>query len=740
MSARPFRHLLFIFFFVSGFCSLLYQIVWTRMAFASFGILTPVLSVVLSVFMLGLAVGAWGGGKLATARSSKNGASALKMYAAAEFLIGVGAFAAPWFFSIGERLLLSTGEMNSITYLSASALILAVSILPWCLCMGATLPFMMACVRERDPENTKSFSYLYLANVLGAMCGTLMTALVLVELLGFHHTLWIAATGNFSIAIIAGSLARNKQALSGLKLDEGRTTSIAAISSTGISKRLTQWILFTTGFSAMAMEVVWTRGFTTVLSTQVYSFAMVIFVYLAATFVGAWLYRRDLRKRAVRSTAELITILFPAVFLPILVDDPRLVAMNAGMQPGSVLALLASIFPLCAILGYLTPCLIDDYAAGEPATAGRAYAINVLGCILGPLLASYVLLPSFSERHALMILGCPFLAFSFLCFNRMRPVVRMVVLPIAVALPVVSMVFSEGFEDQTKAAFKAEIRRDYAASVVCVQGANGKFDKALFINGINITSLTPITKFMVHLPMAFHNGPPSSALIICFGMGTSFRSAMSWKVPTTSVELVPSVKKVFPFFHDDAPEVLAQPNGRIIIDDGRRYLKRTAEKFDVIVIDPPPPVTAAGSSLLYSEEFYALAKQHLNTNGILQTWYPIGDLSTGQAMLRSVCNSFPYVRCFSSTEGWGMHVLASMEPMPVMSAEDLIAHMPESARADLLEWAKDGMPLNLYLQKVLATEFKPSDALNPEKDIRITDDWPYNEYFFFRDLIKKVVK
>ena len=70
------RRVLFFLFFVSGFCSLVYQVVWTRLAFASFGIITPVLSVVLSVFMLGLAVGSWAGGRYISSLVKKTGLSA----------------------------------------------------------------------------------------------------------------------------------------------------------------------------------------------------------------------------------------------------------------------------------------------------------------------------------------------------------------------------------------------------------------------------------------------------------------------------------------------------------------------------------------------------------------------------------------------------------------------------------------------------------------------------------------
>src|ERR1700683_4540456 len=122
------RRVLFLLFFLSGFSSLVYQVVWTRMAFASFGIITPVLSVVLSVFMLGLAIGSWAGGRWISLLVKKTGLSAACFYAGAELLIGVGAFAVPKLFAVGERILLTSGETDSLRYLSLSALGLAASI------------------------------------------------------------------------------------------------------------------------------------------------------------------------------------------------------------------------------------------------------------------------------------------------------------------------------------------------------------------------------------------------------------------------------------------------------------------------------------------------------------------------------------------------------------------------------------------------------------------------------------
>ncbi|HEY1490281.1 MAG TPA: hypothetical protein VGF90_04505, partial [Verrucomicrobiae bacterium] len=200
------RRVLFFLFFFSGFASLVYQVVWTRMAFASFGIITPVLSVVLSVFMLGLALGSWAGGRFIASFVRKTGSSAAVFYAGAELLIGLGAFVVPKLFVVSEHLLLPTGQMDSFSYLACSALALAISIFPWCVCMGTTFPFMMSYVREVDARNTESFSFLYLANVLGAMSGTFCTAVLFVENLGFNHTLWVAAAANFTIAFISACL------------------------------------------------------------------------------------------------------------------------------------------------------------------------------------------------------------------------------------------------------------------------------------------------------------------------------------------------------------------------------------------------------------------------------------------------------------------------------------------------------------------------------------------------------
>jgi spermidine synthase len=161
------RRLVFLLFFVSGFCGLVYEVIWLRLAFASFGVITPVVSVVVSVFMSGLALGSWLGGRAIGRLCQKSGLSPIVFYGASELVIGASSLAVPWLYRAGDRLLAGLGQSNSAAYLAASAAVIALSVLPWTLFMGTTFPWMMAFLRERFGDE-RSFSYLYLANVVGA--------------------------------------------------------------------------------------------------------------------------------------------------------------------------------------------------------------------------------------------------------------------------------------------------------------------------------------------------------------------------------------------------------------------------------------------------------------------------------------------------------------------------------------------------------------------------------------------
>jgi hypothetical protein len=276
---------------------------------------------------------------------------------------------------------------------------------------------------------------------------------------------------------------------------------------------------------------------------------------------------------------------------------------------------------------------------------------------------------------------------------------------------------------------EAVVARDETATVVALGRG---MDKELLVNGIGMTGLTPVTKVMAHLPMAALDHAPAAALDICFGMGTTFRSLGSWNVEVTAVDLVPSVPAMFGYFHADAGDVRARSTTHVVIDDGRRFLDRTSNAYDVITIDPPPPVPAAGSSLLYSRGMYQAARRRLRPHGILQQWSPAMEASVTSSMVQALRSEFRFTRVFRSIDGQGYHFLGSDEPIVKRRAQELAERLPAAARRDFVEWLPTESAESLF-DRLLTNEVDPSSLVRPKLGIGpVTDDRPTNEYFLLR--------
>jgi len=709
----------FAFFFLSGFCGILYELVWLRLAMAQFGVTTALVSIVLSAFMAGLGAGSWAAGELIQRYEQRLNFPPLWLYALAELLIGVSALAVPlqllWGHALLERL---TGHVSvsSATYYLVSGVWVGLTLVPWCACMGATIPLAMLAIRE-DPryEGRRSFSFLYLANVLGAVAGAVIP-LFFIEVYGFHRTLRIGAAVNGTIATLAllsSAFSRRTRATASPNSAERSAPSFG-------TRHRALVLLFATGLATMGMEVIWIRLFTPYAGPLVYSFAMILASYLLATFAGSQLYRLSSRYR--RSSEDTLAWVSLALLglLPLLTSDSRL-SMDV------ILRVFLGVTPFAGVIGFLTPMLVDQWSEGDPTRAGRAYAVNVLGCIVGPLVSGFVLLPIVGESVALLLFALPWLALA-LPLKEMKGLrfAQQTWIGFTAAAALAIFLLTQTYERQFP---QGRVLRDSTATVIAT-GAG--MQKQLLVNGVGMTNLTPITKMMAHMTLASLEQPPQNTLVICFGMGTTFRSAASWGTPVTVVDLVPSVPKLFTYYHPDGGKILASPLAHVVVDDGRRFLERNAESYDAIIIDPPPPVSAAGSSLLYSQEFYALIQQRLRPGGILQQWLPEGDDAVVSSVARALQDSFPHVRVFHSVEKWGWHFFASGTPIPTRSAAELVARMPQDAVTDMMEWGPAKTPVEQF--NLMLTQESTLDGmirLSPECPA-LQDDRPINEYFCLR--------
>ncbi len=218
-------------------------------------------------------------------------------------------------------------------------------------------------------------------------------------------------------------------------------------------------------------------------------------------------------------------------------------------------------------------------------------------------------------------------------------------------------------------------------------------DKRLLVNGTGMTVLTPITKVMAHLPLTLLGRPAEKTLVICFGMGTTFRSMMSWDLRTTAVELIPSVPKVYGYFHADGPKPARIPAGpsrhrrwppipRTLRRAVRHHRRRS----------PPPPVSAPTSRpAVFHPVLRHHEAAHLKPGGIVQVWFPGGDdatLGVHRARLPRCLPLRAHLRIHRRL-GHSFPGTHGALPEPHRKQPSSPRRLPARAAADLIEW-QDG--------------------------------------------------
>ena len=276
---------------------------------------------------------------------------------------------------------------------------------------------------------------------------------------------------------------------------------------------------------------------------------------------------------------------------------------------------------------------------------------------------------------------------------------------------------------------------DEIASVVA--GEASGFPQ-LWVAGTSMTLITVDTKFMPLLPLMLRPNT-SHGLAIAFGMGTAFRSSLNAGVRTDVVELVPSVPDMFRWFYPDAQQVLANPDGHVVITDGRNYVELTSNTYDFVIVDPPPPIESSGVSVISSLEFYRAAKTRLNAGGVMVQWVPYGQtLDDFLAHVRTFLAVFPNVHVIQGAGGWGFYMIGSDGPVD-LSADGIAAVLnrpgvladvnsaPDSQQRTVQQWSDTLLGLTWASGDQLRTAVGPGPL--------VTDDRPLPEYFLIRRLM-----
>jgi spermidine synthase len=424
-----------------------------------------------------------------------------------------------------------------------------------------------------------------------------------------------------------------------------------------------------------------------------------------------------------------------------------------ALDPGKPIATLKALFgsavlvvlPVTIVLGIAFPTasiLLRDEAGTAGGESGSLLAVNTTGAIVGSLLVPFVLMPTIGSPAIIVVLAVGNLGLGLVLavISRPRALPALAVGAMVVVL-VATLVARPELVAQPNEAYIASRHGTLFAStedeIASVQAGQIGATPELWVAGTSMTLLTVDAKLMPILPLIAR--PDSTrALVVAFGMGTAFRAALIAGLRTDAVELVPSVPEMFGWYYPDADAVLADPNGRVIVTDGRNHLELATEPFDIIVTDPPPPIESSGASVISSYEYYRAGKAHLKPGGIMMQWVPYGaPESEFKEHIRTFAAVYPHVSIIKGSGGYGAYMLGSEQPMSF--EPDAIREV--LARPGILEdissaYDSPAHSVDAWIAEIAQQRWLDDDdvAAYVGTGPLITDDHPRPEYFLLRRL------
>jgi len=414
--ARTLRLAVVLLFFASGFSGLVYQVAWVRLLTPVFGISAYAISTVLASFMGGLALGSFAFGRFIDRRPDP-----LRIYGLLEIGIGLYALLVPALFGftfVVTRFAYGlVGEASPLLFgLLRAAIAFAILVLPTTL-MGATLPVLCKFFIETLDRVGRETGKLYFVNTLGAVVGCATAGFLLIPQLGLVVAIAIAACINLLVGLVALLVHRTVRSAVALPgpLAEPAERPRSALSPS------TRWVVFAfglSGFTALLLEVIWTRVLVLVFGSTVYSFAAMLSVFLLGIALGGALFGK-LADRS-KSPYRLLGVMLASIALIVLAEAACInhlpetflrMLVVAGVKDSS-LALIkfvisfAILFPLTLVSGGTFPVVAKIFTDNLGQTGreiGLVYSVNTLGAIAGALLGGFAILPLLGMRLGLVL-------------------------------------------------------------------------------------------------------------------------------------------------------------------------------------------------------------------------------------------------------------------------------------------------------------------------------------------------
>lgn len=629
------------------------EILWMQRLGILFGSTSYAAAVTLAVFFFGMAVGShyWG-------RYSRNSKAPLKLYGLLEVAVALSAllFIILWYlFSfIYDSLFSIAGNVQGI-FLFVKSLLALLLIFPAAFFMGGTLPAMGQFLVVEQNHLAKTASALYAINTFGAALGAFVTGFVLYPLLGFSFSYYLAIGMVCSIGIIGILIGHESRAVNTPKLSESKD-------------KIAPWIIylsFFSGFISLALQVLWTRMFAQVLHNSVYTYALILVMFLSSLAIGATIANRlILRQFSGQSTLFFISTLSGlAVALSPFIFYGLTGGLNYVGEGQSWLAYLLDLSVIGALsilvpgilMGSLYPYLFrfvqqHHLAAGH--SLGQLNAFNTLGAIIGSLMGGFILLNFFGLWPSIRLMSLAYFLLALLLFLQLEQKKLLWV-------PFCGIILLFTFFDSARLPYiridpinkqeaLLESWQGATATVAVVQKNNSRQIKVNNYYTLGSTRSQRYEERQAHLPLFIHP-QPKSVYFIGLGTGITAGAALNHPIENLVVtELIPEVQTASrKYFADKTHGLHTDKRAHIIAEDGRNFLRASRQKFDVIVADLFVP-WRQGIGSVYSLEHFTQAKKRLNSQGIFAQWLPLYQLTYAEFAI--ITKTF--LQVFPNTQLW----------------------------------------------------------------------------------------
>jgi len=703
-AARRYLPLLLVLFAASGCSALIYEIVWYQLLQLVIGSSAVSLGVLLATFMGGLCLGS-----LALPRLRMAGEHPLRVYGKLELGIAFSGVLVLFGMPLVDSVY-TAAVGHGLPAILLRALVSSLCLLPPTFLMGAGLPAASRWIRA-TPAGVSWLGLLYAGNTVGAVFGCLLAGFYLLRVFDMATATCVAALTNVAVAL--GSFALAHRTAANVEVAEaaaalGAVLGAAPVAALGAAPAAVSkaWPVYVTiglsGACALGAEVIWTRLLGLMLGATVYTFSIILAVFLVGlgggSAIGSQMARKAGNARAALGWSQMLlaaavawTACMLSQSLPYWPINPLLSTSPWFTFQIDLVRCLWGLLPAAFLWGASFPLALAAAAGPDPdpgRLVGGIYAANTGGAILGALSFSLVLIPWLGTAHSEQVLVILSAAGGLLILAPLvlRPV-RVWAAAAVLAATAGAVLLALGVSGVPGMLIAYGRRMPTSASrskiLFTGEGINSSIaisewdDGAVqfHVSGKVEASTEPydmrLQRMLGHMPALLHRDP-KSVLVVGFGAGVTAGSF----VPHPGIEriLICEMEPLIPptatrYFGKQNYYVVNDRRTQVIYDDARHFVLTTPEKFDIITSDPIHP-WVKGSATLYSKEYFELVKRHLNPGGNITQWVPLyeSDLPTVKSEIKTFFEVFPNGTIWGndiSGGGYDLVLLGQVDPAKI---------------------------------------------------------------------------